>query len=75
MTVPKRIKHKLINSFVEQLDSKLNENIFQKYLLENKINTVLLREDENFQEDRQDADKKLAAVKQALNNMIDIQYF
>jgi len=73
--IPKRIKHKMVNAFINSLDTNLYEKIFQKYLLENKTDTILSREDENFEEDRQDAKKKLDAVKKALSNMIDIQYF
>jgi len=73
--VPKRIKHKLINVFVNNLYKNLNQKIFQKYLIENKINNILSRENKNFQKDREDTEKKLDAIKKALNNMIDIQYF
>jgi len=72
--VPKRIKHKMINSFLKVLDKRLNEEIFQTYLIEKKIDEVLL-EDESFQKDRKDLDTKLDAVMKALKNMIDIQYF
>jgi len=71
--VPKRIKHKMINSFLKVLDKRLNEKIFQTYLIEKKIDEVLL-EDESFQKDRKDLDTKLDAVMKALKNMIDIQY-
>jgi len=73
--VPKRIKHKVVNAFINDLDKNLNEKIFQKYLIENKINNILSRENKNFQEDRQDTEMKLDAVKKALSNMIDIKYF
>ncbi|XP_022181160.1 dynamin-1-like protein [Myzus persicae] len=72
--VPKRIKHKMINSFLKVLDKRLNEKIFQTYLIEKKIDEVLL-EDESFQKDRQDLDIKLDAVNKALKSMIDIQYY
>ncbi|CAI6348723.1 unnamed protein product [Macrosiphum euphorbiae] len=71
--VPKRIKHKMINSFLKVLDKRLNEEIFQTYLIEKKIDEVLL-EDESFQKDRKDLDIKLDTVMKALKNMIDIQY-
>jgi len=72
--VPKRIKHKMINSFLKVLDKRLNEEIFQTYLIEKKIDEVLL-EDETFQKDRNNVETKLDAVRKALKNMIDIQYF
>lgn len=72
--VPKRIKHKMINSFLKVLDKRLNEKIFQTYLIEKKIDEVFL-EDESFHNDRKDLDTKLDAVNKALKNMIDIQYF
>jgi len=71
--VPKRIKHKMINCFLKVLDKRLNEEIFQTYLIEKKIDEVLL-EDESFQKDRKDLDTKLDAVMKALKTMIDIQY-
>uniref|UniRef100_A0A2S2PUU3 Dynamin-1-like protein n=1 Tax=Schizaphis graminum TaxID=13262 RepID=A0A2S2PUU3_SCHGA len=72
--VPKRIKHKMINSFLKELDKRLNEEIFQSYLIEKKIDEVLL-EDESFKNDRNDVEAKLDAVRKALKSMIDIQYF
>jgi len=71
--VPKRIKHKMINSFLKVLDKRLNEEIFQAYLIEKKIDEVLL-EDESFKKDRNNIETKLDAVSKALKNMIDIQY-
>jgi len=72
--VPKRIKHKMINSFLKDLDKRLNEEIFQTYLIEKKIDEVLL-EDESFKNDRNNVEAKLDAVRKALKSMIDIQYF
>jgi len=72
--VPKRIKHKMINSFLKDLDKRLNQEIFQTYLIDNKIDEVLL-EAERFQEDRKDVIIKLDAVKKGLKSMVDIQYF
>ncbi|CAI6349193.1 unnamed protein product [Macrosiphum euphorbiae] len=72
--VPKRIKHKMINSFLKVLDKRLNEEIFQTYLIEKKIDEVLL-EDETFQKDRNNVETKLDAVRKALKNMVDIQYY
>ncbi|KAE9544736.1 hypothetical protein AGLY_000278 [Aphis glycines] len=72
--VPKRIKHKMINSFLKDLDKRLNQEIFQTYLIDNKIDEVLL-EDERFQVDRKDVLIKSDAVKKALKSMVDIQYF
>ncbi|XP_060867588.1 dynamin-1-like protein [Metopolophium dirhodum] len=71
--VPKRIKHKMINCFLKVLDKRLNEEIFQTYLIEKKIDEVLL-EDETFQKDRNNVETKLDAVMKALKTMIDIQY-
>jgi len=63
----------MINCFLKVLDKRLNEEIFQTYLIEKKIDEVLL-EDESFQKDRKDLDTKLDAVMKALKTMIDIQY-
>lgn len=72
--VPKRIKHKMINSFLKDLDKRLNQEIFQTYLIEKKIDEVLL-EDESYKKDRIDVEAKLDAVRKALKSMVDIQYF
>ncbi|KAE9544744.1 hypothetical protein AGLY_000286 [Aphis glycines] len=72
--VPKRIKHKMINSFLKDLDKNLNQEIFQTYLIEKKIDEVLL-EDESYKKDRIDVEAKLDAVRKALKSMVDIQYF
>lgn len=72
--VPKRIKHKMINSFLKDLDKRLNQEIFQTYLIEKKMDEVLL-EDESYEKDRIDVETKLDAVRKALKSMVDIQYF
>nr|QQL12339.1 cytochrome P450 CYP6CY8 [Aphis craccivora] len=72
--VPKRIKHKMINSFLKDLDKRLNQEIFQTYLIDNKIDEVLL-ESESYKKDRIDVEAKLDAVRKALKSMVDIQYF
>lgn len=72
--IPKRIFHKMINIFLKNLDMNLNEKIYQTYLIEKKMDQVFC-EDKNFQEDREQTEKKLDAVVKALKNMVDIYYF
>ncbi|CAI6345395.1 unnamed protein product [Macrosiphum euphorbiae] len=70
--VPKRIVHKMVNSFLKNLDKRLNEEIFQTYLKENKIGEVLI-EDESIINERKDVEIKLDAVGKALKIMVDIR--
>ncbi|XP_060868793.1 dynamin-1-like protein [Metopolophium dirhodum] len=70
--VPKRIVHKMVNSFLKNLDKRLNEEIFQTYLKEKKIGEVLI-EDESIINDRKHVEIKLDAVGKALKNMVDIR--
>lgn len=72
--VPKRIKHKMINSFVKDLDKRFCEELFQKYLLENKID-LILSEEESTQEEREHTVLVLDSVRKALKNMLEVQYF
>jgi len=71
--VPKRIQHKMINSFLKDLDKRLNVEIFQTYLIEKKIDEVFL-EVESYKNDRKDVETKLEAVRKALKSMVNIQY-
>ncbi|CAI6346074.1 unnamed protein product [Macrosiphum euphorbiae] len=70
--VPKRVVHKMVNSFLKNLDKRLNEEIFQTYLKENKIGEVLI-EDESIINDRKDVEIKLDAVGKALKTIVDIR--
>lgn len=72
--VPKRIKHKMVYSFVKDLDKRFCEELFQKYLMENKIN-LILSEKESAQEDKEHTVLILNSVRKALKNMLEIQYF
>lgn len=71
--VPKRINHKMINLFLKNLDKRLNEDIYQTYLKEKKIDEIL-SENESFEKNRKNVETKLDAVRNALKNMVDIQY-
>lgn len=71
--IPKRIHHKMINLFLKNLDKRLNEEIFQTYLKEKKIDEIL-SENEGFEKNRKNVETKLDAVKSALKIMVDIQY-
>jgi len=71
--IPKRINHKMINLFLKNLDKRLNEEIFQTYLKEKKIDEIL-SVNEGFENNRKNVETKLDTVKSALKNMIDIQY-
>ncbi|XP_001949574.1 dynamin-1-like protein [Acyrthosiphon pisum] len=70
--VPKRIVHKMVNSFLKNLDKRLNKEIFQAYLKENKIAEVFV-EDESIINDRNNVEIKLDAVGKALKTMVDIR--
>jgi len=72
--VPKRINHKMVISFLKVLDKRLNEEIFQAYLKENKIDEVLL-EEESIRNDKKINEIKLDAVEKALKSLDNIQYF
>lgn len=71
--IPKRIIHKMVNSFLKDLDKRLNEEIFQTYLKEDKIGELLL-EDLNIKKERIDVKTKLEAVQKGLKIMVDIMY-
>jgi len=72
--VPKRISHKMINSFIKDLDKRLNEEIFQTCLREENIGEIL-SEHESIEKNRKDIEIKLGAIKSAIKTMVDIQYF
>lgn len=72
--VSKRIKLDMVNAFVNDLDKHLCKQVFQTHFIEKKIDKIFLDE-ENLQEDRKDAEKKLDSVRKALKIMLDIKYF
>jgi Na+/phosphate symporter len=64
----------MVNSFIKHLDKRLNEEIFQTCLREEKIGEIL-SEHESIEKNRKDIETKLDIVKKAIKTMVDIQYF
>lgn len=71
--VPKRIKQKMVNLILKDLDSHLIEFVFEPYLI-NRCFDQVLAEEESVVEDRNQAELMLNAVNKALSNMPELQF-
>ncbi|VVC44003.1 Dynamin GTPase effector,Dynamin-type guanine nucleotide-binding (G) domain,Dynamin, GTPase region [Cinara cedri] len=70
--VPKRIKYKMLQKVLDTFESRMHQEVFVPYVVEQAFDRVLV-EEESVKEDRVKAEEMLKAVDKALNIMVEIQ--
>lgn len=70
--VPKRIKHRMLQTVLTTFESRLQQEVLVPYVVERAFDRVLV-EEESVKEDRQKAEEMLKAVHKALDIMVEIQ--